>query len=98
MPPQKAAPIPSDCELLIQRLLGVLRPPQPVIQERSKLTDMEIVLQNLLPVGSVVEEDGPFSEPIVESLAGCFSCGELTHETDRVISILAGGMAGGPDW
>ena len=54
-----------------------------MIQERSKLTDMEIVLQNLLPVGSVVEEDGPSAEPIAESLAGCFSCGELTHETDQ---------------
>ena len=83
VPPPKAAPIPSDCELLIQRLLGVIRPPQPVIQERSQLTDMEIALQNLLPVGSVVEEDGPSSEPSAESLAGCFSCGELNHETDR---------------
>ena len=83
MPLPKAAHIPSDRELLIQRLLGVILPPQPVIQERSKLTDMEIVLQNLLPVGSVVEEDGPSSEPITESLVGCFSCGELTHEMDR---------------
>ena len=49
VPPLKAAPIPSDRELLIQRLLGVIRPPQPVIQERSQLTDMEIALQNLLP-------------------------------------------------
>ena len=83
VPPPKAAPIPSDRELLIQRLLGVIRPSQSVLQERSKLTDMEIVLQNLLPVGSVVEEDGPSSEPITESLEGCFSCGELTHETDQ---------------
>ena len=42
------------------------------------MTDMEIALQNLLPVGSVMEE-----EPLSESLAGCFSCGMLTHETDR---------------
>ena len=83
VPHPKAAPIPSDRELLIQRLLGVLRPPQQVIQERSQLTDMEIALHNLLPVGSVVEEDSPSSEPIAESLAGCFSCGMLTHETDR---------------
>ena len=82
VPPPKV-PIPSDCELLIQRLLGVIRPPQPVMQERSQLTDMEIALQNLLPVSSVVEEDGPYSEPIAESLAGCFSCGDLDHDTDR---------------
>ena len=83
VPPPKAAPIPSDLELLIQRLLGVIRPPQPVIQERSKLTDMEIVLQNLLPVGSVMEEDGPSSEPITESLKGCFSCGKLRRTNVR---------------
>ena len=28
LPPPKTAPIPSDRELLIQRLLGVIRPPQ----------------------------------------------------------------------
>ena len=83
VPLPKVAPIPSDCEMLIQRLLGVIRPPQPVIQERSQLTDMEIALQNLLPVSSVVEEEGPSSEPIAESLAGCFSCGDWDHETDR---------------
>ena len=79
----KAAPIHSDRELLILRLLEVIRSPQLVVQERSQLTDMEIALQNLLPVGSVVEEDSPSSEPLAESLAGCFSCGMLTHETDR---------------
>ena len=42
VPPPKAAPIPSDRELLIQRLLGAILPPQPVILERSQLTDMEI--------------------------------------------------------
>ena len=83
VPPPKAAPIPSDRELLIQRLLGVIRPPQPLIQERSKLTDMEIALQNLLPVGSVTEEDASSSEPLPESLEGCFSCGVLTHTTDQ---------------
>ena len=83
VPPMKAAPIPLDCELLIQRLLGVIRPSQPVLQERSKLTDMEIVSQNLLLVSSVVEEDGPSSERISESLEGCFSCGEMAHETDE---------------
>ena len=54
-----------------------------MIQERSQLTDMEIALHNLLPVSSVVEEEGPSSEPIAESLAGCFSCGDWDHETDR---------------
>ena len=46
LPPPKVATIPSDQELLIQRLLGAIRPPQLVVQERSKLTDLEIMLQN----------------------------------------------------
>ena len=83
VPPPKAAPIPSDRELLIQRLLGAIRPPQPVIQERSKLTDIEIMLQNMFPVGSVTVEDVSSLEPLPESLEGCFSCGELTHKMDQ---------------
>ena len=71
----EGSPIPSDRELLIQRLLEVIRPPQPVIQEWSKLMDIEIMLQNMLPVGSVTEEDVSSSEPLPESLEGCFSCG-----------------------
>ena len=44
-------PILSDSDLLIQRLLGAVRPVQPVVQERSRLTDIEILLQSMLPVG-----------------------------------------------
>ena len=51
--PPKATPIPSDRDLLIQCLLGAVRPVQPVVQERSRLTDFEILLQSMLPVGSV---------------------------------------------
>ena len=58
---------------------GGIWPPQPVIQERSKLTDMDIMLQNWLPVGAVMEEDISSSQSISESLEGCFSCGALTH-------------------
>ena len=54
-----------------------------MIQERSKLTDIEIMLQNMLPVGSVTEEDVSSPEPRPESLEGCFSCGELTHEMEQ---------------
>ena len=38
-PPPEAAPIPSDQDLLIQRLLGAIRPSHPVVQERSKFRD-----------------------------------------------------------
>ena len=61
--PPKATPIPSDRDLLIQRLLGAVRPIQPVVQERSRLTDIEIILQSMLPVGSVKEADVPPRSP-----------------------------------
>ena len=56
-PPPEVAPIPSDQDLLIQQLMGAIRPSQPVVQGRSKLTDMEIMLQNWLLVTTVTEED-----------------------------------------
>ena len=43
--PPKATPIPSDYDLLIQCLLGTVHPVQPVVQERSRLTDIEILFQ-----------------------------------------------------
>ena len=83
-PPPKAAPHSvGPQELLIQRLLGAIRPPQPVVQERSKLTDLEIMLQNWLPVGTVTEEDAASPHSLSDSLERCFSCGVLTHTTDQ---------------
>ena len=78
--PPKASPIPSYSDLLKQRLLGAVHPVQPVVQERSRLTEIEILLQNMLPVGSVKEADVP-------PPAGCFSCGELTHETEQCLIL-----------
>ena len=74
--PPKATHIPSDRDLLIQRLLGAVRPVQPVVQERSRL-------QSMLPVGSVKEVDLPPPASRPELPEGCFSCGELTHETEQ---------------
>ena len=82
-PPPEAAPIPSNKDLLIQRLVGAIRTSQPVAQERSKLTDLEIMLQNWLPVGAVTEEDAATPNLLSGSLEGCFSCGVLTHTTDQ---------------
>ena len=48
--PPKATSIPSELELLIQRLMGNDQPVQPTPMERSSFTDMEVLLQNLLPV------------------------------------------------
>ena len=83
LPPPKAAPIPSDRDLLIQRLMGAIRPPQPVAQERSKVTELETMLLNWLPVGTVAEEDAASPNSSSDSAEGCFSCGFLTHTTDQ---------------
>ena len=63
--------------------MGAIRPSQPVVQERSKLTDLEIMLQNWLPVETVMEEDAASLNSLSDSLEGCFSCGVLTHTTDQ---------------
>ena len=78
-PPPEAAPIPSDNDLLIQRLMGAIRPSQPVAQERSKLTDLEIMLQNWLPVGAVTEEDAASPNSLSGSLVHHMSKVCLTY-------------------
>ena len=60
-----------------------MHPVQPVVQERSSLTDIEILLQSMLPVGSVTEEDVQPPAHRQEPTAGCFLCGELDHATER---------------
>ena len=58
-----------------------MHPVQPVVQERSSLTDIEILLQSMLPVGSVAEENVQPPADHQEPTAGCFSCGESGHAT-----------------
>ena len=48
--------IPSEHDQFIQRLLGKEPPLRPLLLERNNLTDMEILLQSLLPVGSLAME------------------------------------------
>ena len=52
-PAPRDDPIPSDRDLIIQRLLGTLVPSKPVVQERSAVTELETMLLNWLPVGTV---------------------------------------------
>ena len=52
-------------------------------EQRSRLTDIEILLQSMLHVGSVTEADVQPPAHRQESTAGCFSCGELDHATER---------------
>ena len=83
LPPPQAVPIPSDRDVLIQQLMGALCPPTPVAQEQSAATDLETMLLNWLPVATVTEEDAASPDPSADSVAGCFSCGGLTHTTDQ---------------
>ena len=83
LPPPQAVPIPSDRDVLIQQLMGALCPPTPVAQERSVAIDLETMLLNWLPVGTVTEEDAASPDPSADSTKGCFSCGGLTHATDQ---------------
>ena len=76
-------PIHSDRDLLIQQLMETIWPPTPVAQERSPASDLETLLLNWLPVGTVTEEDIVSPEPLSDSVEGCFSCGGLTHTTDQ---------------
>ena len=75
LPPPQAVPIPSDRDILIQRLMGAICPPKPVAQERSAVTDLETMLLNWLPVGTVTEEDAASPNPSADSAEGCFRVG-----------------------
>ena len=81
--PLRAAPIRSDQDLLIQQLMKVICPPTLVAQERSPAEDLETLLLNWLPAGTVTEEDVVSPEPSTDSVKGCFSCGRSTHTTDE---------------
>ena len=101
-PPLEAAPIPLDQDLIIQRLMGAIFPSQPVAQERSKLTDLETMLLNWLPVGTVTEEDAASPTFVVGFCRGVFFMrgfdpyDGLMSDSRQVVSVLAYGMAGGP--
>ena len=83
LPLPQAVPIPSDRDVLIQRLMGAICPPKPVAQERSAVTDLETILLNWLLVGTVTEEDAVSPNPSPDSAEGYFSCRVLTHTTDQ---------------
>ena len=80
---RKVTPIPSDYELLVQRLLGPAQSAQPVVQERSSVTDMEGLLRSMLPVASVAEDTAHPRTYRREPMTRCFSCGRIDHTTPR---------------
>ena len=94
-PPQQAVPIRLDRDLLIQQLMEAICPPTPVAQERLPAGDLETLLLNWLPVGTVTEEDVVSPNPSTDSVEGCFSCGGPMPDSRRFVSVFAYGMAGG---
>ena len=81
--PLQAVPLCSDRDLLIQQLMEAICPPTSVAQERSPASDLETLLLNWLPVGTVTEEDVVSPYMSTDSVEGCSSCGGLTHTTDQ---------------
>ena len=80
LPGPRADPIPEDQDLLIQRLLGTIGPPKPVAQERSAVTELETMLLNWLPVGTITEENAASPHASAVSAEGCFSCSHDPHD------------------
>ena len=81
--PPRVALIPSEHEQFIQRLLGKEPPVLLLLPECNNLTDMDILLQSLLPVGSLTTEH---HQPVVgtyEATVMCFSCGESGYPAAR---------------
>ena len=77
-PKTRKDPIPSDRDLLVQRLLGTLAPSIPVVRERSAVTDLETMLLSWLPVGTVKEDT------VVSPRASTVSAdGISTHTTEN---------------
>ena len=83
-PPLPAVPIPANWEVLIQKLMRVLRPPTPVARVQSSANTLETMLLNWLPTEAVTEEDAVSPDSSVNSTEGCFSCGELAHKDGPV--------------
>ena len=81
--PPRATPIQSDYELLVQHLLGTVQPVQPRLHDCSSVTDMEDMLQSLLPVVSVAEETVHLPTDRWAPGPRYFSCGEMNHITPR---------------
>ena len=82
-PKTRKDPIPSDWDLLVQRLLGTLAPSTPVVRERSAVTDLETKLLSWLPVGTVKEDTVVSPRSSTVSADRCFSCGISTHTTEN---------------
>ena len=84
----------ADRELLIQSVLEVVWARRTIIPQRSQERELEFMLQDTLPVGSITE--GKTSAPVLHPVRGattlsddpwkrgpCFSCGLQGHGVNR---------------
>ena len=75
----RATPIPSDREQLIHHLMGKEHAMRLLLQGRCSLTDMEILLHSLLPVGLLAMGHPLPAVGRHDSTMVRFSCGESGH-------------------
>ena len=93
-PPPRVTHSSADRELLIQNILEAVRSCRNIIPERSQERELEFMLRDTLPVGSVMEEktSPPASQPATGASPltndlwkgdQCFSCGVHGHGVNR---------------
>ena len=93
-PPPRVTHSSADRELLIQNVLEAVRTRRNIIPKRSQERELEFMLRDMLPVGSVTEERT--SPPALQPVGGatplmnylwkrgqCFSCGLHGHGVNR---------------
>ena len=93
-PPPRVTHSSADRELLIQSILEVVRARRTIIPQRSQDRELEFMLWDTLPVGSITEEKK--SVPVLHPVRGatplsddpwkrgpCFSCGLQGHGVNR---------------
>ena len=93
-PPTRVTHSSADRELLIQNVLEVVQARRTIIPQRSQERELEFMLRDTLPVGSITEEKT--SAPVLHKVRGaiplsddpwkrgpCFSCGLQGHGVNR---------------
>ena len=93
-PPPRVTHNSADRELLIQNVLEAVRARRTTISQRSQERELEFMLRDTLPVGSITEEKT--STPVLQPVGGtiplsdnpwkrgpCFSCGLQGHGVNR---------------
>ena len=96
--PRRARHSVADRELLIHNVLEAVGARRDVMSERSRNRELELLLRDVTPVGSVIKEktsppaspSGGRSPPRMVDLGDrgqCFSCGFLGHGVNRCSQV-----------